>query len=329
MPAGILVECGQADLMLISWLGIDLLNRGKRVYRLLGCDLTACGPLPKPGETLSYDIHVDGHAQQGDVRLFFFHYDCHVDGVLRVKVRNGQAGFFTDEELEASAGILWDAETAEPTPSPQRAVPPKVSAHRRFTSEQVGAFIAGRVSECFGVGFERADGHTVTPTIQGGRMRLLDEVTNFEPEGGPWGRGYLRATRQLSPSDWFFEGHFKNDPCMPGTLMFEGGLQAMTMLFAALGFTINRDGWRFEPAPDVPYNLRCRGQATPSSRELVYEIFVDELIDGPEPTLIAAILGSVDGRKAFLCPRIALRLVPDWPFRLRSGRPAARASTAS
>ena len=321
MPAGILIECGQADLMLISWLGIDLLNRGERVYRLLGCDLTACGPLPKPGETLSYDIHVDGHAQQGDVRLFFFHYDCHVDGVLRVKVRNGQAGFFTDEELEASAGVLWDAETEEPTAEPRRATPPKVSVHRHFSADQVESFIAGQVSACFGPGFERADGHTMTPTIQGGRMRLLDEVTHFEPEGGPWGRGYLRATRRLSPSDWFFEGHFKNDPCMPGTLMFEGGLQAMTMLFTALGFTISRDGWRFEPAPDVPYNLRCRGQATPSSRELVYEIFVDELVEGPEPTLIAAILGSVDGRKAFLCPRIALRLVPDWPM-----TPARRAA---
>ena len=321
MPAGILVECGQADLMLISWLGIDLLNRGERVYRLLGCDLTACGPLPKPGETLSYDIHVDGHAQQGDVRLFFFHYDCHVNGELRVKVRNGQAGFFTDAELEASAGILWDAETAEPTAEPQRAVPPKVSEHRRFSAEQVSAFISGRVSSCFGPGFERADGHTMTPTIQGGKMRLVDEVTDFDPEGGPWARGYLRATRRLSPDDWFLDGHFKNDPCMPGTLMFEGGLQAMTMFFAALGFTIDRDGWRFEPVPDVPYNLRCRGQATPSSRELVYEIFVDELIDGPEPTLVAAILGSVDGRKAFLCPRIALRLVPDWPL-----TPARRAA---
>ena len=28
------------------------------------------------GDTLVYDIHVDGHANQGDVRLFFFHYDC-------------------------------------------------------------------------------------------------------------------------------------------------------------------------------------------------------------------------------------------------------------
>jgi hypothetical protein len=76
MPAGIMIESGQADLFLISYLGVDFHNRGERAYRLLGCELTYHGSLPKPGETLRYEIDVDGHANQGDVRLFFFHYDC-------------------------------------------------------------------------------------------------------------------------------------------------------------------------------------------------------------------------------------------------------------
>src|SRR3990167_4271032 len=116
MPAGVMIESGQADLLLISWLGIDSLNKGERVYRLLGCDLTYRGGLPVPGDTLAYDIHVDGHATQGDVRLFFFHYDCHVDGKPRLSVRNGQAGFFTDEELANSAGVLWGPPPEKPAP---------------------------------------------------------------------------------------------------------------------------------------------------------------------------------------------------------------------
>ena len=43
------------------------------------------------GETLRYEIQVDGHAQQDEVRLFFFHYDCRVDGTTRLSVRGGQA----------------------------------------------------------------------------------------------------------------------------------------------------------------------------------------------------------------------------------------------
>jgi hypothetical protein len=103
MPAGILIEAGQADLFLISWLGVDALNQGERVYRLLGCELVYHGGLPAPGETLRYDIHVDGHARQGDVRLFFFHSDCRSGDKRYLSVREGQAGFFTDAELWRAA----------------------------------------------------------------------------------------------------------------------------------------------------------------------------------------------------------------------------------
>jgi acyl transferase domain-containing protein/3-hydroxymyristoyl/3-hydroxydecanoyl-(acyl carrier protein) dehydratase len=318
MPTGILVESGQADLMLISWQGIDLENRGERVYRLLGCDLTVHGELPRVGDTLAYEIHIDGHAHEGDVHLFFFHYDCRVDGVLRVSVRGGQAGFFTDDELGSSTGLLWSAEEATARAEAQLDSPAVICAKDHLSVDEIGAFAGGRTHECFGAGFERADTHTRTPAIQGGRMRLVDEVLQLEPAGGPWRRGYLRACFAVTAESWFFDGHFKNDPCMPGTLMFEGCLQAMSIYVAALGYTLERDGWRFEPVTGQSYPLRCRGQVTPTSKQLVYEVFVDEVIAGPIPTLYADLLCTVDGLKAFHCRRMGLKLVPSWP--LEDGR---------
>ena len=317
MPAGIVIESGQADLLLISWLGIDFLNRGERVYRLLGCDLTYHGGLPRPGDTLRYDIHVDGHARQGDVRLFFFHYGCRVAGVPRLTVRGGQAGFFTDRELAESAGVLWDAATGEHRTDGPLDPPAVPHVRSRFGLGEVRAFSEGRTRECFGEGYELAETHVRTPRIAPGRMMLLGDVTDLDPRGGPWGRGYFRSVRPFSPGDWFFEGHFKDDPCMPGTLMFEGCLQAMAFYLTALGFTLERDGWTFEPVPDETYPLRCRGQAIPSSRELVYELFVEEVVAGPVPTLRADLLCTVDGLKAFHCRRMGLRLVPDWPLTSR------------
>ncbi len=313
MPAGVMIESGQADLLLISWLGVDMLNRGERVYRLLGCELTYHAGLPGPGDTLAYDIHVDGHASQGDVRLFFFHYDCRVRGELRLSVRGGQAGFFTDEELADSAGVLWDA--AAEAPKPAQVDPPEIECTRRALGrDEVRAFADGRPYDCFGPGWEATRAHVRSPAITGGRMLFLDEVTTLDPRGGPWGRGYLRAETPVSPSDWSFDGHFKGDPCMPGTLMFEGCLQAMALWLASQGYTIGRDGWRFEPVPGVPYSLRCRGQVTPSSRRLTYEVFVSEVIAGPVPTVFADLLCTVDGKKAFHARRVGLRLVPDFPL---------------
>ena len=314
MPAGLAVEAGQADLLLISWLGIDRLNQGQRVYRLLGCDLTFHGGLPKAGETLRYEIHVDGHTRHDAVRMFSFHYDCHADGKPRLTVRRAQAGFFTADELANSTGVLWSPESAAPTPQARMAEPPRRVERRAFDRAQVEAFAGGRAADCFGEAFARAWVHTRSPRIPGGRLLLLQTVPVFDPSGGPWRRGYLRAEWVVSPDDWFFQGHFKNDPCMPGTLMFEGCLQAMAFYLAALGFTLERDGWRFEPVPDESYPLRCRGQVVPTSKLLVYEVFVDEIIAAPQPVLYADVLCTVDGLKAFHCRRLALRLVPDWPL---------------
>ncbi|MDT7787745.1 MAG: hypothetical protein QOF58_6164 [Pseudonocardiales bacterium] len=311
MPPGILVESGQADLLLISWLGADLLNQGERVYRLLGCELTYHGSPPLPGETLQYEITIDGHAELNGVRLFFFHYDCHVDGELRLSVRKGQAGFFTDAELAATAGVIWDPARENPDGTCDQ---PLAQAPRSFTAEKVRAFAQGRPADCFGDAWSVTRSHSRTPRIDDGRMLFLGEVTDFDVEGGPWQRGYLRAETRIRPDDWFFEGHFKNDPCMPGTLMFQGCLQAMSFYLAGCGFTIGNDAWRFEPVPGEAYDMRCRGQVTPESGNLTYEVFVTELQAGPIPTLHADVLCTVDGTKAFHAKRIGLRLVPDWPL---------------
>lgn len=333
MPAGIFIEAGQADLLLISWLGADFLNRGARAYRLLGCELVFRGELPQPGDTLRYEIHVDGHARQGDVRLFFFHYDCWINGHARISVRHGQAGFFTPQELADSGGVIWSAAEATYAPDGRVDLPAVRCAARQFRAEQVAAFAAGDLTACFGRGFAATQYHSRTPTIQAGERNLIGAIAAFEPEGGPAGRGYLRAVRALSPDDWFFRGHFKNDPCMPGTLMAEGCLQAMAFYLAALGFTLDRDGWRFEPLPETAYKFVCRGQATPASRELVYELFVDSVsVVAGQPTLVAHVLCTVDGLKAFNCERLALRLVRDFPLssispaalRMSDERPVAR-----
>ena len=319
IPPGVMIEAGQADLLLISWMGADFENRGERIYRLLGCELTYKRGLPQVGDTLKYDIHIDGHANQGPVRIFFFHYDCRVDDEIRLSVRHGQAGFFTDEELANSNGILWTPETGEKKENP-RLDPPRVDAAlipRTLSAEQVQALADGAPGAAFSRGYECLQTHTRTPNIHHGKMCFVGEVLELDINGGPWGRGYMKTRLDLKPDHWFFEGHFKNDPCMPGTLMFEGGMQLMHLYMIALGFTLDKDGWRFEPAPDVPYQLRCRGQAIPTSRELLYEIFIEEVIDGDEPRLVADILATVDGLKAFHCRGMEVQLVPDTPLKER------------
>jgi PfaB family protein len=312
MCCGLVVEAGHADLLLVSYIGADFLNQGERVYRLLGCELTFFGDLPEVGDTLRYEIEIDSHAKTGEVRIFFFHYDCYLGDRLLLSVRNGQAGFFTDRELATSGGVLWEAERDEPKQDARLDPPPKVSHKRSFSSAELDAWRNGDSYTCFGDGFEAAASHLRTPTIPSGRMKLLDEVVIFDPLGGPWKRGYLKARMEVPVDAWFYSAHFKNDPCMPGTLMADAAIQALATTMAAHGFTLNRDSWRFVPVYNETAKFVCRGQVTPdSSHILEYEIFIEEVIDGDRPQLFAALICRSDGFKVFGCRRFGIQLVPD------------------
>lgn len=313
---GPLIECGQADLTLISYMGADFKNQNERVYRLLGCEITFHdGGLPPAGGTLTFQIEIIGHASLGATRLFFFQYDAYMDDRLVFSVRNGQAGFFTDDELNTASGLSWDPlKTTPPTPNPDNFIAAHASKKQTFSAADVNAYRNGDPYACFGEGFERTAAHCRTPRPPKDKLALLDSVAAFEPHGGPWKRGYLRATAEIQRDNWLYEGHFHNDPCMPGTLMAEAAIQALEFHAASLGLTIERDGYVFEPLPSHTAQFICRGQVIPDTdHTLSYEVFIDKVIDGDEPEIHAALLVSCDGRKVFLCPHFALRLRRSWP----------------
>lgn len=313
---GPLIECGQADLTLIGWMGADLKNKNERVYRLLGCEITFHeGGLPRAGETLQFQIEITQHANFGGVRMFFFQYDCTAAGRPAFSVRQGQAGFFTDAELASGKGVVWDAASdAPPTAAPAPIDTSRASRKRAFSAADVAALRGGDAFACFGAGFELCAAHSFPPRLPDGKLAFFDDVPAFDPAGGPWKRGYLKA-RAATPTDaWFYDGHFHNDPCMPGTLMAEAAVQALEFYAAALGLTQSRDGYVFEPVPGETAKFICRGQVIPDQdHEITYEVFIDEVIDGETPKIFAALLARSDGKKVFYCPRFGVQLRRNWP----------------
>ena len=96
---------------------------------------------------------------------------------------------------------------------------------------------------------------------------LVDRIVEYDAEAKR-----IVGIKGVTATEWFFQGHFTNDPCMPGTLMVEACMQAMAFYLTALGYTIARDGWLFEPTLEEEMRLVCRGQVVPESEELVYEL---------------------------------------------------------
>jgi 3-hydroxymyristoyl/3-hydroxydecanoyl-(acyl carrier protein) dehydratase len=128
----------------------------------------------------------------------------------------------------------------------------------------------------------------------GGRLRLLDRIACWIPDGGPNRLGYLRATRRVVPDDWFFKAHFHQDPVVPGSLGLESFLQLLK--FAAAERWGNAAGACFEAvATNERHEWIYRGQVIPTDREVTVEAVVTA-VDERRRLLRADGYLSVDGR---------------------------------
>ena len=48
-------------------------------------------------------------------------------------------------------------------------------------------------------------------TLPGGMLKLIDRVTELDPQGGRFGLGRIRTEVDIRPNDWFLTCHFVDD----------------------------------------------------------------------------------------------------------------------
>lgn len=297
IPTCIAVEAGQADLFLSGYLGIDFITRGLAVYRLLDAVVTFHRELPGPGETIHYDIRIERFFRQGATWLFRFFFEATVNGQPLLSMRDGCAGFFSQEELDAGKGIVRPAVDLRPTvgvrPADWQELVPM--AREGYDADQLDRLRAGDLAGCFGPLFANLP-LTRPLTIPGGRMRLVHRVLEIDPNGGRCGIGIIRAEADIHPDDWFITCHFVDDRVMPGTLMYECCMHTLRIYLLRLGWVAEGDGTVWEPVPGVASKLCCRGQVLETTRVVTYEVTIREIGYRPEPFVICDALMYADGK---------------------------------
>ncbi|MDD2390198.1 MAG: beta-ketoacyl synthase N-terminal-like domain-containing protein, partial [Desulfobacterales bacterium] len=236
-PVCISVEAGQADLFLCSYLGIDRVVKGKRTYRLLDARVRFHRGLPKPGDTIRYEISISKFIRQGDTYMFFFNYEGRIGNEPLITMTDGCAGFFTEEEVQNSGGIILTAEDTCPLDGKKpgdwtQLVP---VAAESYDDRAIEALREGNPAACFGPDF---DGIRLPESIKlpGGRMHLVDRVLSIDPAGGRYGIGQIRAQADIHPDDWFLTCHFVDDKVMPGTLMYECCCHTLRIFLQRIGW---------------------------------------------------------------------------------------------
>ena len=308
-PVCIAVEAGQADLFLSSYLGIDLEVKGERTYRLLDATVTFHRGLPLPGEVIRYDIRIEKFIRQGATWLFFFQFDGTIDGQPLITMRNGCAGFFTEEEVRRSGGIILTAEDSRPLPGkvPDDWQPPVPMVREAYDEAGLEALRQGDLEACFGPAFKdlRLPANLRLP---GGQMALIHRVLSLDPAGGRYGLGAIRAEADIHPNDWFLTCHFVDDMVMPGTLMYECCAHTLRILLLRMGWISDRLEVVYEPVIDRPAVLKCRGPVTPETRKVIYEVELSEIGFAPEPYVIADAHMVADGHRIVFFQGMTMKL---------------------
>ena len=105
------------------------------------------------------------------------------------------------------------------------------------------------------------------------QLAFVDQA-QLDVRGGKAGLGYIYATSNVDPSNWFFRCHFHEDPVMPGSLGLETISQAIQAyaLQANLGTDLGQP--HFENAGGQTMIWKYRGQVLGDIGQVDVEVHI-------------------------------------------------------
>ena len=272
MPFAVVLEialqpCG----WLAAYMGSALTSDVDLSFRNLGGSATQFAPVFPGSGTLSTRVKLTRASSSAGMIIQFFDYEVRAGSRL---VYRGDTyfGFFPKIALAKQEG-LKDARRYQPTAQ-------ESSRSRRIAFPQTAPF-------------------------PGDRLRLLDRIECWIPDGGPKALGYIRAMRRVDPGEWFFSAHFFQDPVVPGSLGLEAFLQLLK--FISVERWGGPPGVRHEAvAMHERHEWTYRGQVIPADAEVAVEAEVTE-VDDERLTIRADGFLSVDGRVIYAMQDFTLR----------------------
>jgi PfaB family protein len=140
-------------------------------------------------------------------------------------------------------------------------------------------------------------------------MRMVDEISLFDPEGGPNNLGFIEGKANVKEDAWFFKAHFYEDPVWPGSLGLESFMQLLKV------FALER--WQDELKPgeftfesmalNQLHKWIYRGQILPVDDEVTIQAVITD-IDDTSKIIKADGFLTVDGRIIYQMKDFALRI---------------------
>ena len=314
IPVSVAVEAGQGNLFMISYLGIDLENKGEYVYRLLDCTFTILDSLPPVGSTVQYEVEFNDFVRHGNNLIFFFSFTGFLNGKPFLRMDRCTAGFFSDQDLAVSKGVIRSNEELAERGRVQKVIfqAPLACQKTSFEAADLAFITAGTPENCFGPAYAQ-QGKNPLLRFPAPAYLMVDRITSVNTQGGLWGLGEIFAEKNLLAEEWYFQCHFKDDEILPGTLMAEGCVQLLEFYALYLGLHNGAQNARFQMRANTSNVVRCKGQVTPGNKTMKYRLEVTNVTVGPIPSIQANVDIILDDKVINDFQNICVELVEDVP----------------
>jgi acyl transferase domain-containing protein/3-hydroxymyristoyl/3-hydroxydecanoyl-(acyl carrier protein) dehydratase len=276
MPFAVLLEvalqpCG----WLAGYLGSALTSDVDVSFRNLGGKATQYMKVPPEIGTLTTQVKMTSVSQSGGMIIQNYDYEMHSSKGLVYK-GNTNFGFFSYQALADQIGIR-DAKLHIPT---------------ELEKSRGKSFV-----------------YPVDAPMPADMMRMIDEISLYDVEGGPNGLGFIEGTATVKQEAWFFKAHFYQDPVWPGSL----GLESLLQLLKIFAWKRWQNGLKLgdfsfdSMALQQVHQWVYRGQILPADEKVTVQAVITD-IDDESKTLKADGFLTVDGRIIYQMKDFTLRI---------------------
>jgi 3-hydroxymyristoyl/3-hydroxydecanoyl-(acyl carrier protein) dehydratase len=124
-------------------------------------------------------------------------------------------------------------------------------------------------------------------------LRMIDRIDHLTLDGGVYGNGYIKASKQVDPDEWFFKAHFHQDPVCPGSLGVESFIQLITA-YAKERLDFSPDDHEMIMAGH-DHKWIYRGQITQKNKRIEVQAHIKSVTEGKHPKVTADGILLVDG----------------------------------
>ena len=189
LTVGICKEAGHGLLMLLSYLGTDFENQGKRSFRLLDLSSTFLFEQPENLKTLRCRVKITSSVQTEKSLLVYFQGEALIGDEVWMKLHDGCAGLFSDDELEQGQGIVDSEEEKQRHQIQKQHFTPLLNCSKlNFESADILSLSRGNLENCFGDKYQQ---NSLNPSLRlpPEKLIMLDNVMMVDTEGGIAGLG--------------------------------------------------------------------------------------------------------------------------------------------